>query len=363
MSLGGGPVHRLRVPGRVVDVALVLDADGRGVGAAGVPGGVLLQDRLGDLTVRGADRVVRADLRRRVLVPADGTGVRPLGGVDDHLVDGCLAADDEVPGVGGHPPRRRVVGARGVDVGRRHGVLVGGDRPGGHEHLLAARRGGGHALGQEGVDGVRVERGGRPLGGAVAGHRRIPGVDVPALGGVQAQRVGVVAQDGRAAEDVGGRVPAQPGRALAGQLGGLLQGAVGRIARQVHHAVAVRLAGPARVAVETALAVADGGQQIARYAVRVRRLGERAVHRVGRVRPRGGGRRVPGCEEGRGREGRHGAGTGTGPGSGGGAEGHGGSCSVGVGVWGEEKSPRTRCGSEGCRARSGYRYGVGMTKR
>lgn len=307
---------------------------------AGVPGGVLLQDRLGDLTVRGADRVVRADLRRRVLVPADGTGVRPLGGVDDHLVDGGLPADDEVPGVRGNPAGRRVVRALRVDVGRRYRALVRGDRPGGHEDLLAAGHRRGHSLREEGEDRVRVERGGRSLGGAVAGHRRVPGVHVPALGGVQAQRVCVVAQDGRAAEDVGRRVPAQPGRALAGQLGGLLQGAVGRVARQMHHAVAVRLAGRARVAVETALAVADGGQEIARYSVLVCRFGERAVHRVGRVRLRGGGRRVPGREEGRGGEGRHG--TGAGPGSGGGAEGHEGSCGgggVGVGmeVLGREK--------------------------
>ncbi len=278
---GRRAVHRVGEPRRVVDVALVLDAQRRGVGALGVVRGVLVAHHLGDLAVRRAHHVVGADLRRRVLEPADGAGVRALGDVDDDLVDRGRPARRVVAGGCGHPQGRRVVGALRGDVRRRQGALLRGDRAGGHGDPLAARHRRVQPLGQEGVHGVRVERGDGALRAAVAGDGRVPGVDVGALGAVQAERVGVAAQDGGAAQDVGLGVLAQLGRCLAGELGGLLQGVVHGVADQVHHAVAARLAGAAGVPVQVGLPVAEGGEEVPGHVVPRGGAGEGLVHRIG----------------------------------------------------------------------------------
>src|SRR5690606_10440445 len=78
-------VHRVGVPVRVADVALVLDADRMRVVRAHVPGLLALAHHLRDLSVGTADQVVRADLRTGVLEPGDRAGVAALHGVDRDL--------------------------------------------------------------------------------------------------------------------------------------------------------------------------------------------------------------------------------------------------------------------------------------
>src|SRR5690606_22066322 len=106
-----GVVHGGGVPGAVVDVALVLDAQGVAVLVAHVPGGVGVAHHLRDLAVGAADHVVGADVGRRVLEPADGARIAALRGVDGHGADGRAARGGVVGGVGGVPDRRTVVGA------------------------------------------------------------------------------------------------------------------------------------------------------------------------------------------------------------------------------------------------------------
>lgn len=247
--------------------------------------------------------------------------------MDDHLVDGRRAARGEVVRVGRGPEGGRVVGAPDARVRGGEAVLVRGDRAARHRDALAVRGDGVESVGQERVDRVGVEGGGRPVGAAVPGDDRVPGAEVAAVPGVETQLVRVPPQDGRAAQDVGRGVGAELGRRLPGEAGGLLQGPVGGVADQVHDAEAVRLAGAPGVAVEPGLAVTDGGEQIAGYVVRLGGPLERPVHGAPGVRRgegRGAGRGQDGGGEGR----EHG---GAGLGVGGGACGHTCSCS-----WWEE---------------------------
>jgi len=71
-------------------VALMLDADGHGVGADGVPRGVPGVNPLVEGAVL-ADAEVSADLRGRVPEPAVGAGQRPFHDVEDQ-VSGMAAA-------------------------------------------------------------------------------------------------------------------------------------------------------------------------------------------------------------------------------------------------------------------------------
>ena len=98
-------VHRLGVPGAAgVRVALVLDADRVLVDGpvAGVPGGVAIDHLLRDLPVAGADVVMGAGLRGRVLEPGDRARVAALHVVDDDGGDGVAGtAAGRVAGRGG----------------------------------------------------------------------------------------------------------------------------------------------------------------------------------------------------------------------------------------------------------------------
>src|SRR5690606_37503716 len=99
----GGVVHRVGVPVRIADVALVLDADRVRVVRAHVPGLLAFADHLGDLAVGAADQVVGADLGARVLEPGDRAGIAALHRVDGHFAHGGAAARGVVRRV--HPAR------------------------------------------------------------------------------------------------------------------------------------------------------------------------------------------------------------------------------------------------------------------
>ncbi len=232
---------------------------------------------------------MRADLGRRILEPADRPGVRALRDVHDDLADRGGAARGEVARGGRDPAGRGVVLADGGGADLRRLGDLGGHVAGGDLDLLAVDRGV-QAVGEEAVDGVGVEPGGGGLGAAVLRDRAVPGVDVVPLGRAQPKGVGAGPQHGGAAEEVGAGVAAQLGGRAAGEPGGLLQGALVRVADQVHDAEAVGLAGLPVVPVEAALAVADGGQQVARHVVALGGVVEGVVERPA----------VPGGEGGRG---------------------------------------------------------------
>src|SRR5215216_3389136 len=83
---GRGVVHGLRKPGGISYEALVLYAYAGPIVAPvpRVPGDVLLQDRLTEEAVRGADGVVGRGLGGGVLEPVKGARPGPLGYVDDY---------------------------------------------------------------------------------------------------------------------------------------------------------------------------------------------------------------------------------------------------------------------------------------
>src|SRR5690606_31031665 len=265
---GRGPVHRVGEPGRVADPAFVLDADGAVVvgGVPGVPGHVLVAHHLGDGAVGGLDHVVGRDVGAGVLEPGDRARVRALGDVDDDPVDvvAALAAGRAVvAGVGRNPRGGRLVGAgdggSGVEVADL-GVLaaVGGDLL-----RLDGDRAGLDAEAEELVDGVGVQAGGLGGGGvAVLGDGLVPAAGVLAGGLVEAELVGVRAQDGGGAADVGGVVALQRLGGQAGELGGFLERLVGGVVDEVHEPVAAAGAGLTVVSVEVGLRVAEGDEPV-----------------------------------------------------------------------------------------------------
>src|SRR5690606_29944716 len=113
-ELGRAHVHGLGVPAaRILDVALVLDADGLVVEAAVVPGDVGVVDHLRDLAVGRAHHVVGRDVGVGVLEPRDAAGVGALHRVDDDVVDlpGAAAGVAVVAAVGRVPQRAGVADA------------------------------------------------------------------------------------------------------------------------------------------------------------------------------------------------------------------------------------------------------------
>ncbi len=82
-----GGVQGVRIVRGIVDVPLMLDANGRHVvvPVSRMPGDVRLIHHLGD-RAPGADHIMSRGPRRAILEPRDAPRVRALHGVDDHIV-------------------------------------------------------------------------------------------------------------------------------------------------------------------------------------------------------------------------------------------------------------------------------------
>ena len=83
-QVGGRLIHRLGEKLPDVAVGFVLNANGIAVGGAGMPSLVGLAHHLRDLSVNGADDIMRRDLCFTILEPADAARVGAFGVMNDH---------------------------------------------------------------------------------------------------------------------------------------------------------------------------------------------------------------------------------------------------------------------------------------